>query len=122
MKERRTDHRMLCAQLVELIYRDGAGNYRRQLVNLDDISQAGACVQVDTQLPDGSAVFIRCNDDELKGTVRYCGFREGSYFLGIEFSQDSRWSPDSFIPEHLFDPRSLSVRELVESAMRRVFD
>jgi hypothetical protein len=122
MQERRYNNRLLCAHLVEFIYRDSAGFDRRRIVNLDDISRAGACVQVDIRIPEGTQIYMRCDADELRGVVRYCGFREGSYFLGIEFTGDSRWSPDSFVPEHLLDPSALDARELVENAMSRAFN
>jgi hypothetical protein len=114
MQERRNDNRMLCAELVELAYRDAAGYDRRCVANLDDISRTGACVQLDSRIPDGGSVKIRYRGGELLGVVRYCGFRDGCYFLGIEFGPNCRWSPGSFVPEHLLD-----VRELVENAMRR---
>ena len=83
-------------------------------MNLDDISRAGACIQLETRIPDGTRVKIRYKGGELTGAVRYCGFREGSYFLGIEFDENCEWSPLQFVPEHLLD-----LRTLVENAMSR---
>ena len=113
MKERRNNHRLLCAELVELIYRDEGGRYRRRVVNLDDISRAGACVQLDVRIPDGTRVNLRYPGGQLSGEVRHCGFREASYFLGIAFDPECDWS-GSYVPQHLLDPR-----ELVEKAMSR---
>ena len=114
MKERRNNNRLLCAELVELIYRDIAGRDCRRVVNLDDMSRAGACVQLEVAIPEGTRVKLRYPGGELSGDVRHCGFRERSYFLGIAFNQDCQWSP-GYLPRHLLDPR-----ELVENAMNRV--
>jgi hypothetical protein len=114
MQERRTDNRMLCADLLELVYRDGTGSERWRIVNLEDISRAGACVQSESRIPDGTNVVLRYGGAELAGVVRYCGFRDGCCFLGIEFAADCRWSPGCFVPEHLLDPR-----ELVERVLQR---
>ena len=105
---------MLCAELVQLSYRDEAGYQRRRVANLEDISLTGVCLQVENRIPDGCRVNIRYGDGELVGTVRYCAFRDTSYFLGIQFEEGCRWSSKHFRPEHLLDPR-----DLVEEAVRR---
>ena len=107
MQERRNANRMLCAELVELFYRDADLRYHRQIVNLDDISQHGACIQLDNCVADGTRVRLLCKGDELAGVVRYCAFQGHSYVLGIEFIGKSQWTPESFLPEHLLDPRTL---------------
>jgi hypothetical protein len=117
MQERRNNDRMLCAQLVELVYRDSAGVRRRRIVNLDDISRAGACIQSDVAISEGTDVRLHCGSDEFEGTVRYCGFRDGSYFLGLEFAGNTHWCREEFEPEHLLNPK-----ELVEKAMRRCWN
>ena len=114
MKDRRNNTRLLCAELVQLSYRDESGHQRRRVANLEDISLSGACLQVDKRVPDGTSVVIRYGDGELVGTVRYCSFRDTSYFLGIRFEEGCRWSTKHFRPEHLLDPR-----DLVEGVLRR---
>ncbi len=112
--ERRTDTRLLCAELVQLNYRDQAGHPRRTVANLEDISLSGACLQVEKRVPDGTKVVIRYGDGELIGNVKHCSFRDTSYFLGIEFGEGCRWSSHHFRPQHLLDPR-----DLVEGVLRR---
>ena len=107
MDERRIDHRLLCAELVQLTYRDESGHQKRRVANLEDISLCGVCVQVDTRVPDGARVEIRYGDGELVGIVKRCAFRDSSYFLGIEFHEGCRWSTKHFKPQHLLDPREL---------------
>lgn len=112
MQDRRNDNRLLCAELVELIYRDGSGRQRHAIVNLEDISLAGACLQTETRVPDETRVRIRYSGGDLVGKVRYCAYREASYFLGIQFEEGCTWSEKKAKPEHLFDPRQLVERVL----------
>ncbi|MBV9295508.1 MAG: hypothetical protein JO145_08035 [Acidobacteriaceae bacterium] len=114
MQERRTDTRMLCAELVEVIWKDQSGRERRRIANLEDISLCGICLQVENPMQPGTEVTMRYGDGNLVGIVRYCAFRDEGYFLGIQFEEGCQWSTQHFRPEHLLDPR-----ELVEQAMRR---
>ncbi|MBV9269161.1 MAG: hypothetical protein JO061_23530 [Acidobacteriaceae bacterium] len=114
MKERRVDTRLLCAELVQLTYRDEAGHQRRRIANLEDISLCGACLQLEKRIPDSTRLVIRYGDGELKGIVKYCTFRDTSYFIGVEFEEGCRWSTKHFRPQHLLDPR-----ELVQSVVDR---
>ncbi len=114
MKERRIDARLLCAELVQLTYRDEAGRQRRRVANLEDISLCGVCLQLEGRIALETRVIVRYGDGELIGTVRHCSFRDTSYFLGIQFEEGCRWSTKHFRPQHLLDPR-----ELVDNAVRR---
>ena len=114
MQERRIDTRLLCAQLVEVIWKDKSGHQRRRVANLEDISLSGICLQVENPMLLDTAVIMRYGDGELVGTVRYCTFRDAGYFLGIQFGEGCRWSTKHFRPEHLVDPK-----ELVNQAIHR---
>ncbi|HEX4749569.1 MAG TPA: hypothetical protein VH302_08520 [Bryobacteraceae bacterium] len=114
MQEKRSDTRLLCAELVQLVWQNEAGQQRRSIANLEDISLCGACIQVEREIRAGTPVAINYGDGELLGTVRYCLSKEFGYFLGIELNENSRWSSQHYKPEHLLDPR-----ELVEKAMLR---
>jgi len=114
MDERRTDTRLLCAELVELAWEDDSGRKRRRVANLEDISLSGICLQVEAAIPAGTAIRMSYGDGELVGMVRYCVFRDIGYFLGIELEEGCRWSTKHFKPQHLLDPR-----ELVDRAMLR---
>jgi hypothetical protein len=114
MHEKRADNRLLCAELVELVWQPESGKQRRSIANLEDISLSGACVQVEREVGPGTPIAINYGDGELLGTVRYCLFREVGYFLGIELNESSRWSSQHYKPQHLLDPR-----ELVEQAILR---
>ena len=110
MVERRIEPRMLCADLVDIRWRDAAGRQRRGVANLEDISLSGACIQVERAMPLGADIRIAHPKGELAGKVKYCVFREIGYFLGVEFEPGTRWSPRSFRPQHLLDPRKMVTR------------
>ena len=110
MVERRIEPRMLCADLVDIRWRDAAGRQRRGVANLEDISLSGACIQVERAMPLGADIRIAHPKGELAGKVKYCVFREIGYFLGVEFEPGTRWSPRSFRPQHLLDPRKMAAR------------
>jgi hypothetical protein len=110
MMDRRIEPRMLCADLVDVVWKDQTGRTRRGVANLEDISLSGACLQVDRPVPLGTAFRISYPSGELMGTVKYCVFREIGYFLGIEFEAGSQWSQRRFRPQHLLDPRRLVTR------------
>lgn len=113
MVDRRFEPRMLCADLVDIQWKDPNGRLRRGVANLEDISLSGACLQVERPVALGSPLQINYpNGGELAGRVKYCVFREIGYFLGIEFDDGSRWSQRDFRPQHLLDPRRLVSRTI----------
>ncbi len=114
MDDRRSDPRLLCAELVEIIWTDKSGRSRRRVANLEDISLSGICLQAETSIPQGTLLTMRYGDGELVGTVRYCVLRDGAHFLGVRFEEGCRWSTQHFRPQHLLDPQ-----ELVDRAIRR---
>jgi hypothetical protein len=110
MSERRSEPRMLCADLVDVRWKDKSGKTLRTVANLEDISHSGACIQVDTQIPLGSHVQVTYPKGNFSGEVRYCLFREIGYYVGLLFESGSQWSEKSFKPMHLLDPRTLAKR------------
>jgi hypothetical protein len=101
---------MLCADLVDVHWRDQNGRLRRGVANLEDISLSGACLQVERPVALGATVHINYPAGELTGRVKYCVFRDIGYFLGVEFETGSQWSQREFKPQHLLDPRKLVTR------------
>jgi hypothetical protein len=110
MLDRRIEPRMLCADLVDVQWKDQSGRTRRGVANLEDISLSGACLQVDRPVPQGTPLRMSYPNGELLGVVKYGVFREIGYFLGVEFEPGSRWSQRHFRPQHLLDPRRLVGR------------
>jgi hypothetical protein len=118
MDDRRSEHRLLCADLVEVEWKDKNGRKRRQLANLEDISPSGACLQLDTAVPLHTKIQIAAPGGDMEGVVRYCVYREIGYFLGVQF-EGTRWSKKDFTPQHLFDPRRLISKEQTDKPVRR---
>jgi hypothetical protein len=118
MDERRIEPRMMCADMVEVFWRDQAGKRRRAMALLEDIAPSGACLQLETPVPAGVVLEWHSPKQEFKGRVRYCVYREIGYFAGVEFSASIRWSKSAYLPQHLFDPRRLSpVRAMTRPSL-----
>lgn len=107
MQERRTEARMLCADMVEVTWEEGSGRKRQYTGLLEDISSSGACLQLETAVPLGVEIHWRSPKREFTGVVRYCVFREIGYFIGVEFDPDSKWSKQAYKPQHLLDLKKL---------------
>jgi hypothetical protein len=106
MEERRINTRLLCAELVEVIW-DKAGCSQRRIANLEDISLTGICLHMDKAITCGTQIIVRYGDGELVGTIRYCRSGEFGHLLGVQLREGSRWSSRHFRPTHLLDPRKL---------------
>lgn len=109
--ERRTEARLLCSDLVTLSWRDPAGKSRQEIVNLEDISRSGACLQSEVAVEEKTKVEITMGAITLRGQVRYSRRDELGYFIGVLFESGSRWSKEAYEPKHLFDPRTLVRRQ-----------
>lgn len=107
MLDRRNETRLLCADLIQIGWKEGAKR-KTAFANLEDISGSGACVQMETPVPLDSVIVLAHPEGELTGKVRYCTFREIGYFVGVEFDPGQGWSQRKFKPQHLLDPRRLT--------------
>ena len=107
MAERRWERRLLCADLVQLEWKDRAGRQRGATAILEDISRSGACLQTDVPMPVKGLVQLRHGRKTLDGAVQYCAFRDIGYFVGVNFIAKQRWSRRMFRPKHLVDPVEL---------------
>ena len=107
MQERRTEVRMLCADMVEVSWLDQAGRQRRTTGILEDISASGALPSVGDGRAGGRADRWRSPEREFTAYVRYCVYREIGYFVGVEFNADSQWSKKVYRPQHLLDLKKL---------------
>ena len=101
---------MLCADMVELQWRDQAGRTWRGAGLLEDISPTGACLQVESAIPLDAEIRWEGHGKRFEGEVRYCVYREIGYFVGVEFRSNSRWSKKEYHPQHLLDLRQLADR------------
>jgi hypothetical protein len=112
MLDRRYEPRLLCADMVDVRWKDKGGRNKKSVANLEDISLSGACLQVEVPIPLETTIRITHAKGELAGIVTYCVFRDIGYFLGIEFEPGSRWTQKQFKPQHLLDPRRLVMRSI----------
>ncbi len=115
MSERRLENRFLCADLVRVSWLKGEDEFTAVEGVLEDISAVGACVQVEDRIPLGAPISISAKfdasagqDATFPGHVSYCEYREYGFFVGIEFSEETRWSSRVFEPRHLTNLALLS--------------
>jgi hypothetical protein len=110
MDDKRSEARMLCSELVDVEWRDKSGRLQASVMNLEDISLSGACVQSERPVQANSRVSLRYGNGVLSGVVQYCVYSEGGYFLGVKFADGCKWPTNEFRPKHLLDPRKLVGR------------
>jgi len=109
--ERRFEDRFLCADVVRVDWVRGEGDTSTVEALLEDISSLGVCVQVEEPIPLGARVAISANGTSFDGFVSYCVFRDYGYFVGVKLSDETRWSPGQFEPQHLTDLRNLKAEK-----------
>lgn len=119
MVERRLEPRLLCADLMDVHWKDKHGRLRKAVANLEDISLSGMCLQMETPVPRETLLRIAHPKSRFQARVRYCVFRETGYFVGVEFEPGCRWSVRRFRPKHLLDPRDLLALSMKRGEKRR---
>jgi hypothetical protein len=107
MADNRIEPRLMCADLVDIEWRDAKGRVQRAVANLEDISALGACLQVESEVPLRTTIRMKVMKTQYVGEIRYCVFREYGFFLGVQFEPGVKWNSRAFKPLHLFDPSSL---------------
>jgi len=110
MRRPRAEIRMLCADMVQVCWKEPTGRKCKSTALLEDISSLGMCLQFEIPLSIGTHVDVHCPGNKLTGIVRYCVYREIGYFVGIELDSASRWSRQQFEPQHLLDLEDLVLR------------
>ena len=84
-----------------------------------DIGQPGPA----DSTPNGSGSVQSSGAARFSGHVSYCAYRDYGYFVGIRFSDETKWSSGVFEPQHLTNLASLSertIRRSVEECLRWV--
>jgi hypothetical protein len=118
MLRERSEARMLCADLVDIRWKDKTGRGHKVTALLEDISASGACVQLEVPIPNNTIVKIIHPKGWLQGSVKYCVYRDIGYFVGLQFEPDSKWSRKAFQPQHMLDMPRLLSRGLKSMARR----
>ncbi len=108
--ERRAESRFLCAELVRVDWEDSDCDEPVQFADavLEDISALGACVQVEQPIGVDCPIRLTIGQSVFEGRVSYTVFRDYGYFVGIRFSEETAWSADTVIPEHLTSLRAIA--------------
>jgi len=110
MQERRTEPRLMCADMVTVRWKDDSGADRQTSALLEDISNSGVCLNLDAPLPLGTPVAIEYRKGRFEGSVCYCTFREIGYYVGVHFRPATKWSLRDYRPRHLLDISKLLTR------------
>ena len=110
MQERRSEVRMLCADMLEVCWKDQAGRTQKATGLLEDISASGACLQLEAAVPLETEIRWESPQQAFTGRVRYCVYREIGYFAGVKCKPKSRGSQKTSQPQHLLDLRRLMKR------------
>ena len=118
MRQARAEIRMLCADMVEVCWKEHSGRKYRSTALLEDISRSGMCLQFEAPVAIGTHVDIQAPGEKLAGTVRYCVYREIGYFVGVELEESSRWSRQEFEPQHLLDLQELVMRSAQKTSIQ----
>ena len=109
MNERRSESRMLCADLVEVCWYDRTGHSRSTMANLEEVSPHGVHLVVDVALPPGTDLVFRMKRGDMTATVRDCRHEpDFGFAVAAQLPKKHRWKSQ---PRHLFDPRGLERRE-----------
>ncbi len=101
--ERRSEPRSMCADMLDVHWRDANGKPHIMPAVLEEISHSGACLQLERPLPVGSEVRWDCPGQSFSGCVRYCTYREIGYYVGIQFNAEAKWSRQAYSPQHLLE-------------------
>ena len=109
MNERLMERRILCADLVEVGWRDQTGQQHAAIANLEEISTQCATLTLEAALSVGTTVQIRCLRGTFTGAVSYCHDEpDFGCIAGIEFVGGTRWDMRKYRPRHLLDPLSVA--------------
>jgi hypothetical protein len=115
MLERRLERRLLCADLVEVEWRDPGGRRCRTTAILEDIARTGACLQTDIPIPVKSLVQMKHGRKTLHGSITHCAYHDIGYFAGVTFTASEHWTQRMFRPKHLIDPAKLEAEPHAEA-------
>ncbi len=109
MSAERREDRELCADLVQVQWKDAGGVQHEEWAILEDISTSGACLEIEQPVETDAVVTLQFAADKLQARVKYCNPENSKYFLGVQFEQGYRWSRRKFKPQHLIQFRLRKV-------------
>lgn len=108
-RERRTEPRLLCSDLLRLSWRLPSGSRRKETAVIEDFSSGGASVFLSAPIEPPAEVTLLSGDHVYHGVARHCERRPNGYVVGVEFEPGSCVA--GFAPQHLLDPARLHQDE-----------
>jgi hypothetical protein len=112
----RSEHRLLCSDLVRLQWSVRNGGRCEEVAVLEDLSTTGANLLMGVVVEEGASVTVSKGDKEFHGTVRGCIMECNGYLVGVDFEAGSQWMGRAeYVPEHLLDVSQLRFRPDDES-------
>jgi len=111
MKAKRKEDRSLCAELMEINWRDEQAVEQSAYVTLEDISSRGLCFGSEVAIAPETKMTVSFPEGKYEGKVCYCKSDPAGFMVGIEFDPGYRWSRKEFRPSHLIQFRLRPVRK-----------
>ncbi len=112
--DRRRHNRLLCSELVAVLWQDKRGRYGEAIGVLEDYSGHGANIYMSDSLDKGDSVRISANQIDFSGKVKSCNSAPNGFFIGLQFDEPL---PDGcFTPEHVLDLSQFDDRPARASA------
>ncbi len=105
MQGRRKSLRNLCTDLLKIRWKDADGAVHREYATLEDISEGGLSIRMDSAVAPGSLLTVHYPKGKYEGCVKYCQSEGNDHVLGIEFLPGYRWSRHEYKPPHLLQFR-----------------
>ncbi len=113
MERRRKEDRSLCAELLEIRWKDNGVDHAA-FVTLEDISSAGLCLGTEVPIAPETRLVIKYPKGKYEGHIKYCKSDELGYLVGVEFDPGYTWSRRQFRPSHLLQFRLRAVKRDVD--------
>ena len=107
--ERRQRNRLLCADLVRVSVPSPEGGWRTLIVNLENLSEEGACLLSDEPIDPNSPITLSFSGGPLNGRVMHCSFSSLGWIVGVRFNPGTKWDAARMPPAHLLDPAALAT-------------
>ena len=116
MEQKRKEERSMCADLLKVRWRTESGAQRIEFGTLEDISAAGACIQLEEPINPGTRLTLFYPDGKYRGRVKYCIAQGSIYLVGMQFDPGCQWSMNDYKPSHLLQLRSASAKTRKEAS------
>ncbi len=99
--ERRKHNRLLCSELVAVLWNNRRGAHEAEIAVLEDFSGFGANLFMSASFGEGDSVRIFAGQLEIAATVRSCSRVSTGFFVGLQFDEPV---PEGLLtPEHVLD-------------------